>query len=61
MCSISHRCSPGPSGFVAKMRQEPADYTITYYDATQVILDAIERVAKSGKPVNRDAMCVTRC
>jgi branched-chain amino acid transport system substrate-binding protein len=39
--------------FVAKTGKQPADYSITYYDATQVIFDAIARVAKSGKPVNR--------
>ncbi len=44
---------PWVERFVAKMGKQPADYSITYYDATQVIFDAIERVAKSGKPVNR--------
>ena len=44
---------PWVERFVAKTGKQPADYSITYYDATQVILDAIERVAKSGKPVNR--------
>jgi branched-chain amino acid transport system substrate-binding protein len=39
--------------FAAKTGKQPADYSITYYDATQVIFDAIARVAKSGKPVNR--------
>jgi branched-chain amino acid transport system substrate-binding protein len=39
--------------FVAKMGKQPADYSITYYDATQVIFDAIARVAQAGKPVNR--------
>ena len=39
--------------FVAKTGKQPADYSITYYDAMQVILDAIGRVANSGKPVNR--------
>jgi branched-chain amino acid transport system substrate-binding protein len=39
--------------FVAKTGRQPADYSITYYDATQVIFDAIARVAKSGKPVSR--------
>jgi branched-chain amino acid transport system substrate-binding protein len=39
--------------FVAKTGKQPADYSITYYDATQVIFDAIARVAQSGKPVNR--------
>jgi branched-chain amino acid transport system substrate-binding protein len=44
---------PWVERFVAKTGKQPADYSITYYDATQIILDAIERVAKSGKPVNR--------
>lgn len=38
------------------MKQEPADYTITWYDATQVVLNAIERVAASGQPLTRDAV-----
>jgi ABC-type branched-subunit amino acid transport system substrate-binding protein len=36
------------------MNQEPADYTVTYYDAASVIIDAIGRVAKAGKPMTRD-------
>src|SRR6185312_16121564 len=44
---------PWVERFVAKTGKQPADYSITYYDATQVILDAIARVAASGKPVNR--------
>ncbi len=44
---------PWVERFVAKTGKQPADYSITYYDATQVIFDAIARVAKSGKPVNR--------
>jgi branched-chain amino acid transport system substrate-binding protein len=40
--------------YKAKMKQEPADYTITYYDAALVVIDAIARVAKSGKPMTRD-------
>ncbi|HTC11200.1 MAG TPA: branched-chain amino acid ABC transporter substrate-binding protein [Acetobacteraceae bacterium] len=40
--------------YKAKMHQEPADYTITYYDAASVVIDAIGRVAKSGKPMTRD-------
>ena len=36
---------------------KPADdYTITAYDATLVVLDAIKRVAASGKPVTREAV-----
>jgi branched-chain amino acid transport system substrate-binding protein len=38
------------------MNQNPADYTVTYYDAVQVILDAIRRVAASGQPLTRDAV-----
>ena len=30
------------------------DYTITAYDATLVVIDAIRRVAATGKPVTRD-------
>jgi branched-chain amino acid transport system substrate-binding protein len=41
-------------GYKAKMNQEPADYTITYYDAASVIIDAISRVAKAGNPMTRD-------
>jgi len=44
---------PWVERFVAKTGKQPADYSITYYDAAQVVLDAIVRVAKSGKPVNR--------
>jgi branched-chain amino acid transport system substrate-binding protein len=39
--------------FKAKYNQAPGDYSITAYDGTLVILDAIDRVIKSGKPVNR--------
>jgi branched-chain amino acid transport system substrate-binding protein len=44
---------PWVEHFVAKTSKQPADYSITYYDATQVIFDAIRRVATAGKPVNR--------
>jgi branched-chain amino acid transport system substrate-binding protein len=54
---------PWVERFVAKTGKQPADYSITYYDATQVILDAIARVAASGKPINRanvrDAIAAT--
>ena len=39
--------------YKAKMNQEPADYTVTYYDAAMVVIDAIGRVAKAGKPMTR--------
>jgi branched-chain amino acid transport system substrate-binding protein len=44
---------PWVERFIAKTGKNPADYSITYYDAARVVLDAIERVARSGKPVNR--------
>jgi branched-chain amino acid transport system substrate-binding protein len=34
----------------------PTSYSFTAYDAMLVVLDAIERVVTSGKPVNRDAV-----
>jgi branched-chain amino acid transport system substrate-binding protein len=34
----------------------PDDYSITAYDATLVMIDAIKRVAASGKDVTRDAV-----
>lgn len=37
-----------------KMHQEPADYTVTFYDAAQVIIDAVGRVARAGKLMTRD-------
>ena len=42
--------------FEEETKSSPADYSITYYDAVQVILDAVRRVAASGKPVTRDAV-----
>ncbi len=40
--------------YKAKMNQEPADYTVTYYDAAMVVIDAIARVSKAGKPMTRE-------
>jgi len=37
-----------------KYKVQPDDYAITAYDAALVIIDAIKRVAESGKPVNHD-------
>jgi branched-chain amino acid transport system substrate-binding protein len=39
--------------FTTKYGQIPTDYAITAYDAALVALDAIKRVAESGKEVNR--------
>jgi branched-chain amino acid transport system substrate-binding protein len=42
--------------FVAKTGHQPSDYSITAYDAALIVLDAIERVAKTGKTVTRSAV-----
>jgi branched-chain amino acid transport system substrate-binding protein len=42
--------------FKARFNDSPDDYTITAYDASLVILDAVKRVAAAGKPVTRDAV-----
>lgn len=39
--------------FVKKYGQQPENYSLTAYDAALVILDAVKRVADSGKEVNR--------
>lgn len=40
--------------FVTKFGTGPDDYAVTAYDAATVVLSAIERVARAGKPVDRD-------
>jgi branched-chain amino acid transport system substrate-binding protein len=42
--------------FSAKWNKQGGDYSITAYDAALVIIDAIGRVAKTGKPVTRAAL-----
>ena len=42
--------------FTRQFNDAPDDYTITAYDAALVLVDAIKRVAASGKPVTRDAV-----
>ena len=42
--------------FAKKYGQQPENYSITAYDAALVVLDAVERVAKSGKDVTRGAV-----
>ena len=41
------------AAFKGRFGEAPDDYTITAYDAALVIIDAVKRVAASGKPVNR--------
>jgi branched-chain amino acid transport system substrate-binding protein len=47
---------PWVKRFVAKTGRQPSDYSITAYDAALVVMDAIGRVAKTGKPVTREAV-----
>jgi branched-chain amino acid transport system substrate-binding protein len=42
--------------FAKKYGQQPENYSITAYDSALVILDAVKRVAESGKEVTRDAV-----
>jgi branched-chain amino acid transport system substrate-binding protein len=42
--------------FAKKYGQQPDNYSITAYDAALVILDAVKRIAASGKEVTREAM-----
>ena len=42
--------------FQTKWNKPGGDYSITSYDAALVIIDAIGRVAKTGKPVTRAAL-----
>ena len=42
--------------FVKKYGQQPENYSITAYDAALIILDAVKRVAGSGKEVTREAV-----
>ncbi|HXW26428.1 MAG TPA: branched-chain amino acid ABC transporter substrate-binding protein [Xanthobacteraceae bacterium] len=50
--------------FSERFKTLPDDYSVTAYDGTLVVLDAIRRVAESGKEINRsnvrDAMQSTR-
>jgi branched-chain amino acid transport system substrate-binding protein len=50
--------------FRTAMKREPTNYSITAYNAVYVIADAVERVARSGKALNRshvrDAIQATR-
>jgi branched-chain amino acid transport system substrate-binding protein len=42
------------AAFKARFNDSPEDYTITAYDATLVLIDAIKRVAASGKSPTRE-------
>src|SRR5258708_34809812 len=42
--------------FTEKYKKHPTDYSITAYDAALVVLDAIKRLAESGKPGTRTSV-----
>jgi branched-chain amino acid transport system substrate-binding protein len=48
--------APWIKRYQEKYGHGPTSYSFTSYDAMLVILDAIERVATSGKPVNHDTV-----
>jgi branched-chain amino acid transport system substrate-binding protein len=50
------KLAPFVQRFVAKTGHQPSDYSITAYDAASVALDAIGRVAQTGKPITRSAV-----
>ena len=47
---------PWMDRYVKRWGTRPADYSITAYDAAQVVLAAIAAVAKTGQPVTRAAV-----
>jgi branched-chain amino acid transport system substrate-binding protein len=42
--------------YKARFNMDPEDYSVTCYSATLVAIDAIRRVAATGKPVTREAV-----
>ena len=42
--------------YFARFKQRPDDYTITCYTGAEVIIQAVKKVAATGKPVTRDAV-----
>lgn len=44
------------AAFKKKYGTSPDDYAITAYDAAEVIVDAVKRVAATGKPITREAV-----
>jgi branched-chain amino acid transport system substrate-binding protein len=50
------QAAPWIEAFAKKYGKQPENYSITAYDAALVILDAVKRVAASGKDVTRDAV-----
>jgi len=50
------QAAPIIAAFAKKYGEQPDNYSLTAYDAALVILDAVRRVAASGKEVTRDAV-----
>jgi branched-chain amino acid transport system substrate-binding protein len=48
--------APMVERFAKKYGKQPENYSLTAYDAALVILDAVGRIAASGKEVTRDAV-----
>ena len=44
------------AAFKKKYNEAPEDYTITAYDAASIVIDAIKKVADTGKAVTREAV-----
>jgi len=42
--------------FKAKYDLSPDDYTVTAYDATVVVIDAVKQLKDAGKPITREAV-----
>ncbi len=63
-CSTSSSVQTGSRNYQERFKAQPNDYAITAYDGALVVLDAVKRVAESGKEVNRsnvrDAMQATK-
>jgi branched-chain amino acid transport system substrate-binding protein len=50
------KAAPIIAAFAKEYHEQPDNYSLTAYDAALVILDAVKRVAASGKEVTRDAV-----
>ena len=50
------KMAPWIAAFKKKYNEAPEDYTITSYSAATIVIDAIKKVADSGKTVTREAV-----
>jgi branched-chain amino acid transport system substrate-binding protein len=42
--------------YKAKFNMAPDDYTVTAYDATVVVIDAVKQLKDAGKPITREGV-----